>query len=339
MKKLFYISAGIVLALYIVPGIYHMQHTDAAASTSPDTSVSESAVTSTAEASATASAEADSSFTVPEVITVQVDGKAVQMDLEDYILGVVCAEISSDFPIEAIRAQAVAARTYALSKVSRGRSDLHPDADVCDDFHHCAAYRDYAVAVSSGDGNLSSIETAVKETAGQILTYDGSPITAVFHCASAPKTESALDVWGSDIPYLQSVVSPGGTAYEGYESSVTFSVEELRTLVAKTFPTADLSGTPDGWFRNSTRSDAGGVLSVSLGGITVKGADVRDLCQLKSTNFTITTTADSLTFHTIGYGHGVGLSQYGAKYLAENGMTYEEILLHYYPGTVLQATK
>lgn len=336
MKKLFYISAGIVLALYIVPCAYHIiyqrsETIDVQSATIADSTqvISEN----TAEVSVSQSTAA---FDIPETITVQVDGKAVKMDLEDYILGVVCAEISNEFPLESIKAQAVAARTYALSKISRGRSDVHPDSDVCDDFHHCAAYKDYAVAVSSGEGDLSNIQKAVKETEGQILTYDGSPITAVFHCASAPKTESAADVWGSDIPYLQSVVSPGGTAYEGYESAVTFSADEFRSLVKDTFPTADLSGEPASWFCDSSRSDAGGIITVSLGGIKVKGTDVRDMCQLKSTNFTITTTADSITFHTIGYGHGVGLSQYGAKYLAESGMEYDEILLHYYPGTVLQ---
>lgn len=182
----------------------------------------------------------------------------------------------------------------------------------------------------------SRIRKAVKDTAGQILTCDGAPIAAVFHCVSGPKTESAADVWGEDIPYLQSVVSPGGTQYAGYESAVTLTADAFREKVAQTLPKADVSGKPDRWFASSVRSAAGGVKTVKLGGVTVEGTAVRALFGLQSTNFTITTTEDSITFHTIGYGHGVGLSQYGAKYMAEQGSDYTEILAHYYPHTELK---
>ena len=158
----------------------------------------------------------------------------------------------------------------------------------------------------------------------------------MFHCVSGPKTESAADVWGEDIPYLQSVVSPGGTQYAGYESEVTLTADAFREKVAQTLPKADVSGTPDRWFASSVRSAAGGVKTVKLGGVTVEGTAVRALFGLQSTNFTITTTEDSITFHTIGYGHGVGLSQYGAKYMAEQGYDYTEILAHYYPHTELR---
>ena len=169
-----------------------------------------------------------------------------------------------------------------------------------------------------------------------ILTYDEAPIAAVFHCVSGPKTESAADVWGEDIPYLQSVVSPGGTQYAGYESAVTLTADEFREKVSQALPKADVSGKPDRWFASSVRSAAGGVKTVKLGGVTIEGTAVRELFGLQSTNFTITTTEDSITFHTIGYGHGVGLSQYGAKYMAEQGSDYTEILAHYYPGTELR---
>ena len=236
---------------------------------------------------------------------------------------------------QAIRAQAVAARTYAVYKLSRGRPEVHPDADLCDDYRHCAAYRDIAVETGAGS-DLSRVQLAVEDTAGEILTYDGAPIAAVFHCVSGPKTESAADVWGEDIPYLQSVVSPGGTQYAGYESEVTLTADAFREKVAQTLPKADVSGTPDRWFASSVRSAAGGVKTVKLGGVTVEGTAVRALFGLQSTNFTITTTEDSITFHTIGYGHGVGLSQYGAKYMAEQGYDYTEILAHYYPNTELR---
>lgn len=267
-------------------------------------------------------------------VTVLVDNQPTQLPLEDYVAGVVAAEIPNDFPLEAIRAQAVAARTYAVYKMAAGRPAAHPDADVCDDYHHCAAYRDIAVETASGS-DLSRVQQAVQDTEGEILTYDGAPIAAVFHCVSGPRTEAARDVWGEDVPYLQSVVSPGGTAYSNYEAAVTVSAAEFREKVAEAFPSADVSGPPNDWFKASVRSDAGGIITVQLGGVTVEGTAVRELFGLQSTNFTITTTDDSITFHTIGYGHGVGLSQYGAKYMAEQGADYTEILAHYYPSTVL----
>lgn len=269
-----------------------------------------------------------------DTVTVSVDGTPTELPLETYVAGVVSAEIANDFPLEAIRAQAVAARTYAVYKMASGRPEAHPDADLCDDYHHCAAYRDIAVQTASG-ADVSRVEQAVRDTAGEILTYDGAPIAAVFHCVSGPRTEAARDVWGEDVPYLQSVVSPGGTAYDGYEDAVTLSADEFRQKAADAFPSADLTGTPGEWFKASVRSDAGGVITVQLGGVTVDGTAVREAFGLQSTNFTLTTTEDSITFHTIGYGHGVGLSQYGAMYMAEQGTGYAEILSHYYPGTVL----
>lgn len=319
MRKLLLTGCGLVLALYLVPTVLLY-------GSEPETG-------QTASASAPVQTQ-----TAPtgdySTVTVLIDGTPTALPLEDYVAGVVAAEIPNDFPLEAIRAQAVAARTYAVYKMAAGRPDAHPDADVCDDFHHCAAYRDIAVETASGN-DLARVQQAVQDTKGQILTYDGAPIAAVFHCVSGPRTEAARDVWGEDVPYLQSVVSPGGTAYSGYEAAVALSAAEFREKAAQAYPSADLSGPPDDWFKSSVRSDAGGVITVQLGGVTVEGTDVRELFGLQSTNFTITTTDDSITFHTIGYGHGVGLSQYGAKYMAEQGADYTEILAHYYPNTVL----
>lgn len=319
MRRLLLTGCGLVLALYLIPAaLLYSGETETGA---------------LAAASAPVQSETDIAGDY-STVTVSIDGTPTELPLETYVAGVVAAEIANDFPLEAIRAQAVAARTYAVYKMAAGRPEAHPDADVCDDFHHCAAYRDIAVETASGS-ELSRVQQAVQDTEGEILTYDGAPIAAVFHCVSGPRTEAALDVWGEDVPYLQSVVSPGGTAYSGYEAAVTLSADDFRKKAAEAFPSADVSGAPSEWFKASTRSDAGGVITVQLGGVTVEGTDVREVFGLQSTNFTITTTDDSITFHTIGYGHGVGLSQYGAKYMAEQGADYSEILAHYYPGTVL----
>ncbi|MDO4269567.1 MAG: stage II sporulation protein D [Eubacteriales bacterium] len=324
MRRLFMVGLGLVLILYLMPAVWSLG--GMGAERAPETLAVPEAVPAGGE-----SAQAPADHTK---VTVEIDGKPTELPLEAYVEGVVAAEISSDFPIEAIRAQAVAARTYAVYKIDRGRPDAHPDADLCDDFHHCAAYRNVAVETASGN-DLSRVQQAVKDTEGEILTYENAPIAAVFHCASGPRTEAAGDVWGEDIPYLQSAVSPGGSACGEYEKSVTVDADEFRKKVKETFPSADVSGAPNTWFKASERTEAGGIRTVKLGGATVEGTAVRELFGLNSTNFTITTTADGITFHTIGYGHGVGLSQYGAKYMAEQGQSYQEILSHYYKDTVL----
>lgn len=319
MRKLLLTGCGLVLILYLLPVFWPADQAE------PRTAETVSAPQDT---------PADIQNIDYSTVTVEIDGTPTALPLETYVAGVVAAEIPNDFPEEAIRAQAVAARTYAVYKLSRGRPDVHPDANLCNDYHHCAAYRDVAVETAAGS-DYSRVQRAVEDTAGQILTYDSAPIAAVFHCVSGPRTESAKDVWGEDIPYLQSEVSPGGSAYSAYEDAVTVSADDFRQAVADAFPAADVSGAPETWFKASVRSAAGGIITVQLGGATVEGTAVRELFGLQSTNFTITTDEDSITFHTIGYGHGVGLSQYGAKYMAEQGAEYQEILAHYYRGSTL----
>ncbi|MCI5704027.1 stage II sporulation protein D [Agathobaculum sp.] len=339
MRKLLFVGLGLVAVLYLLPAAVRM--TGAGDSLAIDFEQLDlpGAVPVNQESGGQAPAGTQQTDTpVSEAhdhttVTALIDGKETELPLESYVEGVVAAEISNDFPLDAIRAQAVAARTYAVYKIDRGRPEAHPGADVCDDYHHCAAYRDVAVETAAGS-DLSRVQQAVKDTAGQILTYDGAPIAAVFHCASGPRTESAADVWGGDdTPYLKSVVSPGGTACDQYESAVTVKADDFRKAVAEVFPSADVSGAPKTWFKASVRSDAGGIKTVKLGGVTVEGTAVRTLFGLNSTNFTITYTKDSITFHSIGFGHGVGLSQYGARYMAEQGADYKEILMHYYPGS------
>ena len=271
-------------------------------------------------------------------ITVQ-DGQEVrEMELETYVADVVAGEISPDFPVEAIRAQAVAARTYAVYKREAGRPAQHPDAYVCTDPAHCAAFVDLAVQASarwgeSAEANRSAIEQAVQDTAGQIVTYDKKPIIAVFSAAAGERTETAADVWGSEIPYLQSVESPGGESCPKYHGTVTLTADEVRERAAQTFPAADLTGDPAEWFKASERSEAGGIITVKFGGVRVQGTALRTMLGLHSTNFTVSVQDNRLTFTTVGYGHGVGLSQWGARYLAEQGKSWRQILAHYYPGT------
>lgn len=271
-------------------------------------------------------------------ITVSVDGTVREMDLEEYVAGVAAAEMPASFPEEALKAQAIAARTYAMYKKSLGQDETHPDAVVCDDYTHCAAFVDLDSESDDlwgkkADEWCEKVKKAAQDTAGEIVTYNGSPIAAVFHAAAAEQTESAVSVWGSDIPYLTSVESSGDKACPKYDASVTFGAEEFRQIMLANYPDINLTGLPKTWFTEIQSSDAGGVTSCKIGGISLKGTEVRALLELNSTHFTISTTDTSITFHTEGYGHGVGMSQYGAKSMAEDGNTCEQILQHYYVGT------
>lgn len=339
MRKVLVIGLLLTAVIYILPvfcGLLEQEE---------PLSIPQESVAADAEITESPPAEGEQTVTGESIvangeITVLVDGEARTMKLEDYVVSVVAGEIAPDFPTEAIRAQAVAARTYALYKQKTGRPAQHEEADVCDDPAHCAAFVDLKTEAAARWGEQANtaqdvIRQAVEDTAGQVLTYEGEPIVAVFSSAAGEKTERAVDVWGSDIPYLQSVDSPGGEACPKYYDAVVLTADEICERAAKTLPSADLSGDPFGWFKASERSEAGGIVRMKFGGVEVKGTVMRTLLGLNSTNFTVKIDGNTLTFTTTGYGHGVGLSQWGAKYSAEKGQTYDEILAHYYPGTTL----
>ncbi|MBQ1705976.1 MAG: stage II sporulation protein D [Clostridia bacterium] len=269
--------------------------------------------------------------------------EAETLTLRDYLEGVLAAEMPADFPEEALKAQAVAARTYALYKIAASAdagADMHHGAQLCTDPSHCEAFLDLAVQASAlwGDGAemyRERIARAVEETDGQILTYDGAPIAAVFCAAAADQTESAYDVWGTELPYLVNVPSSGGPDCGNYFGEARVSLDDFRTAVAVRHPDAVFSDRPEEWITNADRSPAGGIRTLTIGGAKIKGTELRQCFALNSANFTVRIEGDELVFSTVGYGHGVGLSQYGARYMALSGDDYKTILSHYYPGTEL----
>ncbi len=272
--------------------------------------------------------------------------EVIEVELEEYLYGVVAAEMPPTFELEALKAQAVAARTYIMYKkygVESGKisDDGHKGAIICDDSTHCKAHIDIEVEAENlwkdnSEEYLNKIKLAVDSTAGQIITYSNIPIAAVFHSVSAEKTENASDVWGSTTPYLTSVVSPGGEQSPNYSKATTFTADEFRQKFEEKYENMNLNDKPANWFKASNRSEAGGIIDVMLGGIRISGDEVRSVLDLNSTNFTISTTENSITITTLGYGHGVGMSQYGANYLAKEGNDYTEILSWYYVNTQLQ---
>lgn len=278
-------------------------------------------------------------------ITLLVGGEVKSMTLFEYLMGVVAAEMPASFPIEALKAQAVSARTYTFYKMrifemNPSSAESHNGAELCADINHCKGYVDVYKKARQLWGEdyskyMAIIEQSIRETDGEIMEYNNEPIAAVFHSTSAALTENASDIWGGEAPYLVSVESVGSEESPKYKASMTFTRSEFIKKFNEKYKSADLSVKTGEWFKNSTRTEAGSIISVYVGGVKVSGTAIRTLFGLNSANFTINTTDDSITFNTIGYGHGIGMSQYGARKMALDGSTYDEILNHYYTGITI----
>lgn len=276
------------------------------------------------------------SFAVPQTIVLLAGGEARTLALEDYLCGVLAAEMPASFPEEALKAQAVAARTFAVSGASAHK---HGEAAVCADPGCCQAWLDEdSLRRRWGDdaeAYLAKIRRAVEATAGQILCCEGDPIFAAFHSSSAGATEDCGAVWNPR-PYLVSVPSPETAAdVPNYISTAEFWPTDFRDTLLSLRPEADFSGPVGSWIGEIRPDGSGRVAEVILGGVSFRGTELRQLFALRSTAFELCWRDGLFVFTVTGFGHGVGMSQYGAKVMAEQGADYREILSHYYPGTEL----
>lgn len=258
-------------------------------------------------------------------ITLLTPSGPVTMDMEEYLPGAVAAEMPALFPAEALKAQAVAIRSYLLAARPR-----HEQADVCCDPACCLGWLDEASLRAlwgeDYETHHESIRSACRSTRGQYLSYGGQAALAVFHACSAGQTENSGALW-TPLPYLVSVASPEQAADSpSYESLVCFCFGELRQKL----------GVSRCDFSPPQREASGRVASLTIGDKAFTGEELRSLLGLKSTDFQLFAQEESLCFLVRGSGHGVGMSQYGAKVYAQMGLDYREILAHYYPGTELQ---
>ncbi|MDD5945672.1 MAG: stage II sporulation protein D [Clostridia bacterium] len=267
-------------------------------------------------------AEADTGYRYSDDYTV--GGQA----LDEYIKGVVAAEMPASFPAEALKAQAVASRTYAVRAIDNAESQLAPE-DIGQAYITVEKMKE-----NWGDAfeaNYAKICSAVDSTAGEIIEYGGEPILAVFHSTSAGTTETAGNIWSYDLPYLESTDSEGDMYAPNYETVKTLENGEIISMIKAKYPDFDCDA--DGLFDSVSideRSEAGYITSMKVGNMTFTGKQIREALGLRSSNFTAAKTDGGIAFTTKGYGHGAGMSQYGAKYMAENGSDYIEILEHYY---------
>lgn len=285
-------------------------------------------VTKAVDTKATENTEA-----LPAMICVLMNGQPVQMDLEKYLQGVVLAEMPGSFPMEAKKAQAVVARTYALRS---SYAKKHAVGAICTEHTCCQAYTDPEAFLDSG-GELWIAEEAamaVEQTRGQVLTYQDELIEATYFSCSGGMTEDAVAVWGTDIPYLQSVESPGEESAEFFTETVYFTEDSFENLLGK-----EMEGKPEEWFGRIEYAPGGTVTRMEIGETPYTGSQLRSLLGLRSASFTVTVEENVICITTKGYGHRVGMSQYGARAMALEGVSYDQILLHYYQGTELAQIK
>lgn len=256
-------------------------------------------------------------------------GKITDVDINEYLIGVVASEIDGSNETEAIKAQAVAAHTMALY---RKKENSGKDYDITDDSGADQGYIDVSARREKWGGSFDSYENkitkAVAAVASKTITYKNKPILAAYCDISGGKTESAKNVWGLDLPYLQPVESVGDMLADKYISTVTYTKDEFSSIASALG--IRLSGDADSWVGASSCSDSGTVLKITLGGKSFSGAKVRSTFSLRSANFDIEHTGGKFIFTVRGNGHGVGMSQYGADYMAKKGSKYDEIIKWYY---------
>ncbi len=321
-----------------VPLVSYATVTDTEAETSsppemtdaPETDAATDAITDTdAETTPPPATSAPDNGLTELRVYIKKEDKTVTMSLEDYIVCVVAAEMPYTFHTEALKAQAVAARSYCLNKLGNGS---HKDgADVCTDYSHCQSYVSYDELVSrygktTAESIMTKIKNAVKETEGQIITWEGKPALAVFHSSSYKMTESSKNIWGGNVPYLVSVSTPESDRV----STVTLTDSDIATLFASESAVKVNSSGKNGIY--VIKTDSGRAEYICLSGLAVNAKLLRQEFGFRSLNFDFEEIEGGWQFTVHGYGHGVGMSQYGANEMAKNGKSYEEILLHYYTG-------
>ena len=337
MKKAFLLLCAVLLTLgcalplaayRLACAVFHTQEP-------PGTAVSPA--TSAAPAPLAASAPAaDAADTV--CFEDQSTGQVTELPLREFLIGAVAAEMPVSWPDEALKAQAVAAHSYALYRRDHATSEngawFTADPARRQGCLTDAVLRSYwGTAYEANYARLAALVDAVQS---QVLYYQDAPAGTSYFAISNGRTEASENVWGTALPYLVPVDSSTDTAADNYEYTLTLSAAQVQQLLAVGLGlTADLS-VPEQWFGAAEYTASGYVAALPVCGQTVRSTALRKALGLRSACFTIAYQSGVFSITTRGYGHGVGLSQWGAKALAEQGRTYAEILAHYFPGTQLR---
>ena len=258
-----------------------------------------------------------------------------ELNIDEYLYGVIASEMPVSFEIEALKAQAIVARTYTIYQMINNPTK-HENADICDSYACCQAWitkdeRFEKWNANEAEANWQKILDAVNSTKGKIITYSGQPINAFFHANSGGVTESSLNIWsGIDYPYLKPVETAGEQGYTQYSSEVIISKGDLAKNIKEKYPDFEIDYTQENCIQVLEYTTSGRIKTIKIGNKELAGTEVRTLLGLKSTNFTFAVNGDTVIFSVIGYGHGVGMSQTGADALAKTGIGCEEIIKHFY---------
>ncbi len=269
----------------------------------------------------------------------QSTGEVLSVPARDYLIGALASEMPVSWPDEALKAQAVAAHSYVLycknhaNTADAGGAWLSADPARRQGFLTDAVLHSYWG--TDYEANYARLSALVDEVLDEVLYYQGEPAGASYFAISNGRTEASENVWGTALPYLCSVDSALDTAADNYEYSVTFTQPQMDSALAAGLGIDPAGRAPDAYFGAVTYTPAGYVAAIDVCGTSVKGTTLRSVLALRSACFSVRWEGDHFTVTTRGYGHGVGLSQWGAKGLAEQGQTHAEILAHYFPGTVL----
>lgn len=269
------------------------------------------------------------------------------INLNYYLLCVVASEIPFKYEIEAIKAQAIVARTYLYNKIE---NNLEEKGNVCDSYSHCQAFNDIedlkvtwknkGFSDEEINDGINKIKEAIVQTDGQVITYNQKIINAFFHASSPKKTEDASAIWGrEDIPYLKSVESVEDEDYENRESEVSINYETFKNVLIDNGYIDDLSQYEFSNICINSNTSSGRVYDIKVGSCYIKAEDIRRLFNVKSTDFELKHENNNIVFHAYGYGHGVGMSQVGANTYAKRGLSYQEIIKHYYTGVEITNIK
>lgn len=263
-------------------------------------------------------------------------GEIEEMALDEYLYGVVSSEMPASFEEEALKAQAVVARTYTIYKITNGSK--HENADICDDSACCQAWISKEERLqkwneAERETNWAKIVNAVDSTKGKIITYEGKPINAFFHSNSGGITETASNVWGGkNEPYLQAVETSGESNYTQYSSELIITKNEFIEKIKEYHSNFEIDFSNEDEIKILDYTEGERIKTIKIGNLELQGTEIRNIFGLKSAKFEINIEGENIKFNVLGYGHGVGMSQTGADSMAKEQKGYEEIIKHYYTG-------
>lgn len=271
------------------------------------------------------------------LVTNHITGEIMKISPLEYIKGVVASEMPALYEQEALKSQAVSAHTYAMVQLDTYNSVLSTDPAKCQGYLSPSERK--AFWGEHYDEYEKKLTDAVTPVINKVITVDKKPILAAFHAISSGQTESAGTIWARDIPYLVPVQSIDDKSAPEYETTVTLAPTEIAKVLLGKYPEIKFNKDKSKWFSDIQKTSSGTVTKIKIGNIEATGNELREILSLRSAAFNVSYENEQFNFTVYGYGHGVGMSQFGANQMAKSGSSFEEILTHYYTGVEISDIK